>query len=82
LALLAVVRVGEALSVPGSIAAVALTPFTVTGVTNALLYARFNASRLSVSRERAFGAYMVAVLSANAIFAVFALTYYGVFAGV
>jgi hypothetical protein len=70
------------LDILGAIVVIPILIISLTGLTNASLYARLNASRLNVSETRAFGAYMLAVALANGIFAVFALTYYGLFAGV
>jgi hypothetical protein len=45
------------------------------GLTNAFFYARWKAEKLQVTRGRAFGAYMLVVLMANALYLVFALGY-------
>jgi len=48
------------------------------GLVNAFLYARWKAEELQVTRGRAFGAYMLAVLMANVLYLAFAVAYYAI----
>jgi hypothetical protein len=48
------------------------------GLVDAFLYARWKAHGLQVTRGRAFGAYMLAVLMANVLYVAFAVVYYAV----
>ncbi len=47
----------------------------VLGLTNAWLFSRLKAEKLGVTRGRAFGAYMLAVLVANILYLAFAAAY-------
>jgi hypothetical protein len=50
-------------------------PFAALGLANATIYAQTQAVRLQVARGRAFGAYVLAVLTANALYLAFAVGY-------
>jgi hypothetical protein len=52
---------------------------TALGLVNAYFYARSQAARLQVARGRAFGAYLLVVLMANALYLAFALGYAAIF---
>ncbi len=45
------------------------------GLTNAWLFSRWKGEKLQVTRGRAFGAYMLVVLMANALYLTFAAAY-------
>ena len=47
----------------------------ILGLANAWLFSRQKAEKLQVTRGRAFGAYMMAVLMANALYLTFAVGY-------
>ncbi len=53
----------------------------VIGLVNAYLFARGKAKQGNISRPRAFGAYMLTVLSANGIYLVFSLIYAAIVGG-
>jgi hypothetical protein len=47
----------------------------ILGLANAFFYSLRNAKRLNISRWRAFGAYLLVVLSANVLYVLFAVAY-------
>jgi hypothetical protein len=52
-----------------------LAVVSALGLVNAFLYARWKAEKLQVTRGRAFGAYLLAMLMASALYLAFAAGY-------
>jgi hypothetical protein len=55
-----------------------LAVVSALGLVHAFLYARWKAEKLQVTRGRAFGAYLLAMVMASVLYLAFAVVYYAV----